>query len=233
MTLNALSSQLVGATGSNPAEVELNTLAARFVNRPQDFTIYGSYSASFNNASLGNGAASITATNLLFGQLLMPQDSGMMALPTKITYSFQQIAAAGISSVMSFQVFKSNQVDGAPLAGPSNTSLTRATPAKLRGATRESDLSFYQFVNSATPADATVFGTQDSQPISNVTFPFTSAAQQIQTGTLLDIRTGEYPIVLTAGTAVNITITCPTAFSSTFAGEVGSFIQWTEIAPNW
>jgi hypothetical protein len=100
--------QLAGNANAGPAEVELNTLAARFVARPNDFQTLGSY---FTTGQFSANSAN-TNWNFSFSTTLAPcfafqwPVNSAIALIKKINVSMAGNSLAGIGT---FALFKASQ----------------------------------------------------------------------------------------------------------------------------
>lgn len=165
--------QIAGNANAGPIEVELNTLAARAVSRPQDWTIYGSYRIGTDrftvcSASAPSSLATITATptNRIVFNFFNPSE-GMLAAVRYISFGCLQSAGTAQHQFKLFRATNYNSplqclIDVGPTGGSSGSANPTPfqytllpsnflVPAKMRVLAKDSE------IISQIPATATAF----------------------------------------------------------------------------
>lgn len=214
-----MSSQLIGATTANIAEVEANTRALRGTLRPFDYGTLGIYRLSGTSLVMAAGlAANAPVFSFRWGVA-----AAKYALITRIALSMADdtvILAAGSST---FDLFAARSWTGSDSAG---TTLTPSGNAnKLRTSMATSAVSDIRISSTTTLTAGT--RTVDRLALACLYLGNQNAigAQICSKTTLFEARPGEYPLILEGNEG--FLLLCNTASTGTW--KFGVEVDWTEV----
>jgi hypothetical protein len=250
--------QVAGNANSTPLEVELNTLAARFVARPQDFGTLGSYTAAKGGTFVNALTAQPSPTsnvNLLSFQW---PTSGALALIKKVLVSLVLVDAASgtganvayplaLFRVHNFQSQLQPAKDGAASAAISVNRLAPMSSGNIIHAGMADSLA--DIIMVGNPGAAATYSlilpvaqstvenivpTIESHPLAQVVgFGINATAKDlIPPGTALwDAKPGELPIILDpmTGFVIQWNGTTPTFAAAAATMVFGAQIVWEEV----
>lgn len=253
-----LTTQIVGKSSGAEVEVELNTLARRFVARPQDFKSLGAYHAG-NTYTCVNALTSAVLPALAgyFVTMQPPSSPGVIVLIHKIYISLllNQLAGGtganvaytvGLNRIQNYFTGFGVAQDGA-LFGTGYTRLSPSGGCKLNYDFPDSTM-IIQMPPDATAGHATMMMQPNAitasaiippllgggtHPISNLTGMGANATNMvvIPYSPLFIHRTGEYPFVLEplSGAAIGWISTPPTFAVAAATMVFNVSIQWEEL----
>lgn len=231
--------QLIGFTPANIAEVETNTRALRTTLRPDDVTINGqgwTVGRYMHSAGIYFEGQSNTTTAIVGGECVtFHWNSTGIAIPKKVMVSLVTGGLAGTRVGTSrMEMFLSSQAISiaSGLSSPPIETIAGAGGFGNSGLNSRQPFSQALLNYAAVTSGAAAGHALETNPVASVVAgaPSTAGSTQIQGHVLYDWRQEEQPIVLTAYRGFSILMTVPGAGTSQdIMWDVT--IQWDEWVP--
>jgi hypothetical protein len=226
-------SQIIGATIGNTAEVEANSLAMRGTLRPEDVGALGHYSVGGTSGLMAAGIAAGIHTGGSAGQGTIFAwrwgDATRLALVHKVIFSAGNDVTAFTAGIVQFNLFlcrgfTASFTGGTSLAPTSNMNKLRTTGFGT------SLLTDSRISTTAQLTVPTTLPGWDGSPTASLIcgVPATAGATMIPPTPMIDQRPGEHPFVF----AVNEGFTIETggiAIAATGTWKFSVTVHWSEV----